>query len=180
MKSSNKCLVTGTGSGGTNLVTEYVRALGKFDFTEQVEDRTFFDYKKYPDRYATKLVVETTGFSLLNLRRVLDKNQDMSVVVAVRHPVDCCLSKIYRGLSRDIGGDSNPECDNPASRPVVAVRYFKYLCDVLLILTGAYSDRLTLVNLENTLQHPEAVARFLCDKFGVEYQDEMKEAYKNN
>ena len=40
----DRCLITGTDQGGTNLLTEFVKATELFDFTEQVEDRGFFFY----------------------------------------------------------------------------------------------------------------------------------------
>ena len=98
-----RLLVTGCGSGGTNLGLELVRSLNFFDVLEgshgkgTVEDRQFFTKLRegtLSENAATKLATESSPIDRNTILKALDEFEDLRVLFVFRNPVDTCLSKI--------------------------------------------------------------------------------------
>jgi len=168
-----KALITGAGRGGTNLLCEFVRATKKFNFTEKVEDRTFFDRQSFPNGYATKLATENKSFTKENISRVLNENKDMVVFVAIRHPVDCCLSKIYRAIT---------DCKKipPDGTVDGAVQAIHHMNNIVTYLVNNFESRILILRMKDLLQKTEESCKWICFFLNIKYHPIMLLAYKNN
>jgi hypothetical protein len=158
-------------------LTEYVNATGLFKFTPQVEDREFFG-RKLPPHYATKLATENEGFTPDALAQRLDAYPDMVVFFSKRHPVDCCLSKIVRGQTKDDGGDCEVVC--PDGTVDGAMMAMLHADSVLQMLRSYYPTRLCEVKLEELVLNTALMCKVICEFLDVEVPDDMTEAYKRN
>lgn len=172
-----KALITGCGRGGTNLLCEYVRATNLFVFTAKVEDRTFFTRSQFHRKYATKLATENFGFSIENLERVLYEHEDFYIFFSLRHPIDCCMSKIYRGRPREEGGDCSDYC--PDASIEGAVYAYKHMYNILNFLK-TFTPNLYIFKMEDVITQTEQVCRKICSILETTYQKQMLTAYQNN
>ena len=92
-----RLIVTGCGSGGTNLGIEFVRSLGHFNFFGNPEDQNFLSKLKdgkLPENAVTKLATESSSIHKTTLIDALDNFEDIKILFMFRNPVDNCLSKI--------------------------------------------------------------------------------------
>lgn len=103
-----RLLVTGCGSGGTNLAIELIRSLNHFHLSGNPEDRGFLanlikSFSKedhWKNARATKIATENLSVDLDKLMQCFKLDAEFRVVFMFRHPVDTCLSKIaspFRG-----------------------------------------------------------------------------------
>ena len=99
-----RVLISGTGRGGTNLLTELVRKITTLTFTKDVEDRKFFLKPTIRGNYGTKLTMDHPTFTIARARQALTTYPDLRILFSVRHPLDNCLSKIVRGQKASEGG----------------------------------------------------------------------------
>jgi len=150
-----KLLVTGCGRGGTNLGIELARSFGVFNVTPKVEDRDFFSHTPLPSKYATKLATENTNFTIENIEKMLRENPDLHILFMIRHPVDTCLSKIYRGRPMSQGGDSTVEETAADGTPTGAAKAIKNMVDIYSYLFKHRRNRLCVVKMENLIAEPE-------------------------
>lgn len=173
-----KALITGAGRGGTNLLCEFVRATGKFIFSENVEDRSFFKYREIPKHYGTKLATENKDFDIINISRMVHNHPDLFIFFSIRHPIDCCLSKIYRGRPKKEGGDcSKIPPDGTLTGSIFAL---KHMFHILTFLQQQFSDRVFIFKMEDLILDTENQCRKICEIVNVEMKPSMLEAYKNN
>ena len=172
-----RCLVTGASRSGTNLLTEYVRAAGVHDFTEGVEDRTFFK-RGLPEGYGTKLATENAGYTCEALHERMTTYPDLQVFFSLRHPVDCCVSKMARQRHVSIGGD-HTEPRPSATCDEVLIEVLR-ADDVLQMLTDEFPSRLFKVKMEDIVLHTWDVCYCICKSLGVRVPDNMHLAHRNN
>jgi hypothetical protein len=161
-----RVLISGTGRGGTNLLTEFVKKISDINFTEEVEDREFFN-RNLPENYGTKLTIDHKTFTYNSIRRKLNQYPDLKILFAVRHPIDNCLSKVVRGQPASHGGDKVTENVSDDGVPEAAVQAIKDLYLIMSQLTQAYQGRVEFVRLESLIQNPHAVAAFLSSFLGI-------------
>ena len=142
-------LVTGTGHSGGNWVTEIINLSGKYNFTEFVEDRNLFNHIVLPDRYGTKLAIENFGVNIRNLKKLLESNPNLKIVYTLRHPVDNCLSMIYRATPAEENEKfSGRWLDyHPTGTTIGAVKDIEYSQMILDFLKAEYPDRVLVVKL---------------------------------
>ncbi len=174
----DRCLVTGTGQGGTNLLVEYVRVTNLFEFTDHVEDRRFFFHKELPEGYGTKLAVENPGYTEDNFVAMMRRYPAMVVMFALRHPVDCCLSKVFRGQLKSRGGDCDVE--DPGANVEIAIARYRAMLHVLATSQDQFKDRTFSFRMEDIIEHPRQTAQKICAALGTASDDEFAGAYKNN
>ena len=174
-----KILVTGTGRGGTNLVTELIRYMKIVIFTPQVEDRSFFDSSILSNNYGTKLAVDNMKFNVLNIKKMMDNNHDLFVVFSLRHPIDNALSKIVRGQPQSKGGDSTTEERAPDGTIEGAVAAIQFMYEIYLYLQENYPERLLVVKMEDLILEPKATAERVCDYFNTKFNDDILDFHKN-
>lgn len=175
-----KILVTGAGRGGTNLVTELIRASNLVKFTEEVEDRNFFKHKKLPDNYGTKLATENKGFTIESIDKVLKNNPDLYVVFSLRHPIDNCLSKIVRGQPKSRGGDSNVEEIAPDATIKGSIKAIKHMFIIYDFLNQSYNNRLITVKMEDLFNNLDDIINRLVEKFNINDTNDMRNFYQKN
>ena len=92
-----KLLVTGCGSGGTNLAIEFVRSLDYFEVSGSPEDTGFLCDLRAGELHknaATKLATESNPINRTAIVEALENFEDLRVLFMFRNPVDNCLSKI--------------------------------------------------------------------------------------
>jgi LPS sulfotransferase NodH len=174
-----RCLVTGAGRSGTNLLTEHVRAAGVFEFTRRVEDRTFFDHE-LPPGYATKLATENKGFTAERLLKRMSQYPDLCIIFSMRHPVSLCMAKIVRGQKRSQGGDTAGEVvcpDGVTSGAIAAVRHADAMYEAA---RQAHTHRVFSLHMENLVKAPHAACCFICKFLGTDVPDKMQGAQKNS
>ncbi len=178
-----KALVTGCGRGGTNLVCEYVRATEAFEFTKAVEDRKFFNHKELPEGYGTKLATEHKGFTLQAIEDVLERDSDLHIFFALRHPADACLSKVYRGRPLSDGGGCNVysrDAVPPDGTVNGAIKAVRHMANIYEGLQASWGYRVHAVRMEDLIQHPEWTCRDICSIAGVQYTEAIRDAWQNN
>lgn len=172
----DQVLITGPGRGGGNITTEIVRASGYYNFTEQVEDRNFFNHDKLPDRYGTKLATENKGFTHTNVVNVMHWNHGLKVLFAFRHPTANCMSKIVRGQPSSLGGDGEDQLA-PDATVIGAIEAVNYAYDLFVDLVRAYPKRVEYVKLEDYLIFPPQVVNKVVRFLGIPKNDEMVKAH---
>ncbi len=179
MKSHGRVLITGAGHTGGNWVTEIVNLSGAFRFTEQVEDRELFNRGPLPEGYGTKLATDNAGMYPENLGRLLDAHPDLKVVFTLRHPIDTCLSKIYRATPSD-ENEPAPDMLNYSFDGTVlgAVKSIEFMYTVMSFLRSNYPDRVLFVKLEDLIADAEREVDRICAFLEIDKIPEMLEAYK--
>jgi len=145
-----RILISGTGRGGTNLLTELVKKITDVKFTEQVEDRSFFSRQLTQD-YGTKLAIDHPTFTPVSLANKMAQYCDLNVIFSIRHPVDNCLSKIVRGQPASLGGDKNTENISDDGHPLSAIMAVKNLYTVISRAKSTYPNRVMVVKMENII-----------------------------
>ena len=171
-----RVLVTGAGRGGTNWVTELVRASGQFNFTKFIEDHSFISQTTPPAGYGTKMATEFKGFSYEMLIQKLDQFPDLLVIFALRHPYDLAMSKVYRGRLRSEGGDTEVDSSEPADTPATAVAAIKYMASIYQQVSQEYGDRVLAVKLEDLILRISKVIIDVCRFLRIDATPEMWEA----
>jgi len=179
-KNIGQVLVTGTGHSGGNWVTEIINLSGKYRFTEFVEDRTLFSYDTLPPAYGTKLAIENYGVNIRNLKRLLDTNSNLKIVYTLRHPVDNCLSMIYRAIPAEENETfSGRWLDyHPTGTTIGAVKDIEYSQMILDFLKSEYPDRVLVVKLEDLIRNTEREVDKICEFLDIPKNEKMLEAYK--
>ena len=173
-----RVLISGAGHSGTNLATQLVVATQKFNFTYMVEDRMFFVRKDLPPGYATKLAVENDGFTVTNISKVLDRFEDLKIIFSLRHPVDRCLSHIYRGRPASVGGDSWEEVFDPNATFVNSPLNLRYMVMLLLRIEDIFADRVLRMPMELIITDVRKAANLICEFLDVSFTDAMLEPWK--
>lgn len=175
-----KLLVTGPGHSGGNWVTEIARATGKFNFTEEVEDRTFFFTPHLPDSYATKLATDNLGFYWENIYKMMACNEDLYIIFTTRHPIDNCLSKIARGVPKE-GNEPVPNLLVYSWEATLngAIKSIEIAYSLYSILEKVFPERVLRVRLEDLIKGTEGATLQVCKFLDVPYKEEYCEAYKN-
>jgi len=175
-----KLLITGAGHSGGNWVTEIARATGAFNFTKEVEDRTFFFRNELPERYATKLATDNLGFYWENIHRMMDKNPDLHIILVQRHPIDNCLSKIARSIPSE---DNEPVPDSFHyswdGTMIGCIKAIELAYSLCRIFEHAYNNRFLTVKLEDLVRTPVEATKTICEFLDVEFKPEFVNAYKN-
>lgn len=175
-----RLLVTGPGHSGGNWVTEIARATGLYKFTDVVEDRTLFFVSELCDGYATKLATDNLGVSIPNVVALLQKYPDMKILFTVRHPVDNCLSKIYRGQPIEGNEPFNSLLEFSWDATVHgSVKSIEIAFSLLLYLLSNYRNRVFVVKLEDLILNTEEATRNICRFVGAEFSKELLSAYRN-
>lgn len=174
-----KLLVTGPGRGGTNWLIEIIRSSNVFNVTKVVEDRKFFNHKKLPNNYATKLTTENEGFSWDNLNKQLQCFPDLKILFIFRHPVANCMAKIYRGQPKSKGGDGTNNLAGDATVKA-SVKAVKKAFKIYTKTYNRYLDRVLLVRLEDLIKDLESEINRICKFLNIEKNPTMMSAHKNN
>jgi len=159
-------LITGAGRGGTNLLTEIVRASGNFSFTRKVEDRDFFKYDVLPYSYCTKLATENPSFDLLDNINIFDKYPELYVIFSIRHPVSTCMSKIVRGSS-----------DGTVDSSIKAVHRMFSIYNKLVSFD---KDRVFHIKMEDIIENISLEVDKLCLFLGIKKNKSMLTPQKFN
>lgn len=175
-----RVIITGPGRGGTNWVTEIVRASEKFKFTKAVEDRTLFEKKRpLPDKYGTKLATENVGFNEENIDKLMRFWDDMRLIFVFRHPIANCMAKIYRGQPSSRGGDGADKFAGDATAPT-AIKAVKHAYDMYVFTKKRYPDRVTFIKLEDLILNNKSTVDYICQFLSIPPINAMYSAYKNN
>jgi len=175
--------ITGSGRSGTTIHLELLRTYCP-DVTvhKDVEDRQLFkrDPTTLPLTYAVKLT--TNWYDLADIKTFMEANPNMKVIYTQRDPRDIVISKMYRGLPRDLGGDGSNQLSADAT-PQGAISDMQHAWDVYTFLRETHPTRLLVVKLEDTILNTaaqiERIARFLNLKY-VPFTGEvpMRDNYK--
>jgi len=173
-------LITGTGHSGGNWVTEIVNLSGEYKFTEAVEDRNLFSYNVLPDGYATKLAIENYFVNIKNLDRLLKANPNLKIIYTMRHPVDNCLSMIYRAIPAEENEkfSGNWIDYHPTGTRIGAIKDIEYSQMILDFLKEKYNDRVLVVKLEDLIEDTEGEVDKICKFLEIPKNSKMLEAYK--
>lgn len=174
-----RLLISGCGRGGTNLVTEMLRSLNIVNFSSAVEDRSLFN-KIIPEKYATKLAIENTCATLENMTEHMFRYKDLHIVLALRNPIDNCMSKIVRGQKMSDGGDSKVEILCGDADPAVAIDIVKLLYTYISTLQNRFSKRVHVVKMEDLIIEPEITIKNICKTFDIKYDPKMLSFSSNN
>jgi hypothetical protein len=175
-----KILVTGAGRGGTNLATELVRSLNIVNFTTDVEDRKLFEYDVIPNNYGTKLATENRGYNIENSNKLMSDNDDIFVVFVTRHPIDNCLSKIYRGRPKSKGGDSSVEEIASDGTKEGSVKSIKHMYSIYDFLYKNFNNRFIHIKMEDIIINKENEIVKICEYFNVGNTTNSSDFFKNN
>ena len=175
-----RVVITGPGRGGTNWVTEVVRASGVFNFTKQVEDRKLFlRNDTLPDNYGTKLSTENEGVNVKNLSTLMNLYDDLYIIFTFRNPVANCMAKIYRGRPSSVGGDGSNivSADGTVDTAIKAV---SYSYKVYTKMKSLYLSRVHIVKLEDLILHNKEAVDGICNFLSISSNNDMYNAHKNN
>lgn len=171
-----RILISGTSRSGTCLLTEVVRGLDIVNFSKRVEDRKFFEYEKLPENYGTKLT--TNYHTLEDLKRVMNKYQDLYLVFTLRHPIDVVLSKIRREQRKSDGGDREREDITSIGTVETAIFSIKDFYKKYKFIINHYPGRSHSVKLENLLLLPEITINKVSDFFQVKSTEKAFKFYE--
>jgi len=185
-----KVLITGSGRGGTNLLTELIRKITDLNFTSYVEDRSFFK-KELPENYATKLSTEHPTFTIENLEKKIKNNNDLKICIVLRHPIDNCLSKIYRGRPKNEGGDKLINVISKDGTEKSCVEAIKKTYSILSFLNQKYKDKILVVTMEDIITKTDSVVLKISNFLNIKPKEHIgfqkfnrniyqKKRYKNN
>jgi len=157
-----RVLISGTGRGGTNLLTELVRKITTLTFTEDVEDRRFFLNPSIRDNYGTKLTMDHPTFTIDRARQALTAYPDLKILFSVRHPLDNCLSKIVRGQKASDGGDKVTENISADATVPTALRAIEDLYQYIQALASSHPSQIVVVKMEDVITNTEKVVEILA------------------
>jgi len=181
MDQYKRVIVTGGGRGGTNWITEILRISNYYKFTTNVEDRQILGHDNLYAGYATKLATENKMMTFENINMLLKRYDDLKLVFSVRHPIDHCISKIYRGRPSSQGGDGSDQYapDSTIAGSIAAVNYVYTLYKQL---KNVYPNRIIFVKLENliNINNRRIQINKLCEFLHIEFNNNMLLAHKNN
>lgn len=188
-----RILVLGVGQGGTCPLLEVVRGLDIVSFTEEVEDRGFFEYKVFPQDYGTKLTTDCLkknkitiagNFSFFseNLERLMRKHADLYVVFSLRHPVDVFMANLVRGQKPSDGGDGDRKRNRMSDSGTINGSLFaiSHAHNVYKNIVSLFPERIITVKLEDLVLTPEIEVKKIAKFFGVEPTQRAYEFYKHN
>lgn len=174
-----RVLITGSGHSGGNWATEIINLSGAFQFTEAVEDRDLFWREFLPERYGTKLATDNIGMYPENLERLLSRYTDLRVVFTLRHPIDTCLSKIFRSTpareNEPVGDMLDYSWDGTVNG---SIKSMEQMYTVYSFLKRRYSDRTLFVKLEDLLTDRQKEIERICRFLGIQRNPQMDEAYR--
>lgn len=171
-----RILVSGTGRSGTCWVGGIVMASGQFQFSRYIEDRCFFLHPQLPESYATKLTTENKGFTSTALIDRMNGYPDLNVIWALRHPVDCVLAKIVRGLPKSQnphGYSMNVTSDTPCS----AIMAMLHSHSVYKAVLASFPSRIYSVKLESLIRETDSTVNMLSMFLGCEPNERMYSAH---
>ncbi len=174
-----KILITGPGHSGTNWATEIVNLSGKFHFTKSVEDRELFFKESLPKGYGTKLATDNIGMYPENLDKLMQKSENLKIIFTMRHPVDNCLSKIYRATPSN-EHEPSPDMINYSWDGTVngAIKSIEHAYTIYSYLTTHYPDRILPVKLEDLITNTEFEVNRICNFLNIPKNEKMLEAYR--
>jgi len=177
----NKCLITGTGRSGTCLTSAAVESLQFFNFKfngSASEDRALFTYSLLPNKYATKLTTDHKSFTLDNFCKLIDKNNDLIVIFSIRHPYDCCLSQMFRGLPKKYGGDCYEKAPN--CNVDIAIKRVLYSIELYNAAKSLFGERIFLSKMEDLLLGKSYLLNNVCRLCGIKSDFDLHTIYKFN
>jgi len=163
-----RVLISGTGRGGTNLLTELSRKITTISFTDEVEDRNLFLHANLPADYGTKLTVDHPTFTLQRALTHLEKYEDLHILFAVRHPIDNCLSKILRGRPASQGGDKVTENISADATLPASIQAIRDLYEYIEVLQTEYPQRVCVVRMEDVIQETQKIVDELGEFLNIE------------
>lgn len=164
-------IILGCGRSGTNLLLEILRGSDELQATSMIEDKNFAKSKcKYPDNYLSKC--DTVYFDWSKLKYTLELNPRMKVLWCMRHPNDMCLSKIYRGQPRSLGGD----CDTLADDATISgcEKDIRYMWNIHKNLINNYAYRTKTVKMESVILDFDNTIHSVCRFLGISYNPKME------
>jgi len=157
-----RVLISGTGRGGTNLLTELVRKITTLTFTKDVEDRKFFLKPTIRGNYGTKLTMDHPTFTIARARQALTTYPDLRILFSVRHPLDNCLSKIVRGQKASEGGDKVTENISADATVPAALSAIEDLYRYIQALASTHPSQIVVVKMEDVITDTEKVVEALA------------------
>ena len=172
-----KILITGPGRGGTNWLTEIVRASSVFEFAKIVEDREFFNKNILPNLYGTKLATENKGFTWKALDKIMELNLDLFVMFSVRHPISNCMSKIVRGRPASQGGDSVVELIAPDATIQGATTAVLDMFSIYVEAKNKYPNRVLVIRMEDLITNLRIEIDTICKFLNINFTHSMLEAH---
>lgn len=164
-----RVIVSGTGRGGTNLLTELVRKItkGNVSFSQHVEDRKIFLNKIIKENYGTKLTIDHPTFTIKNAKKMLTQHKDLKILFSVRRPIDNCLSKIVRGQKYSGGGDKTTENVSADGTVETSFLSIKKLYSFINELKNSHPKQIIVVKMEDVIEKTEKVANRLFKFFNI-------------
>ena len=173
-------VITGCGRSGTNLLLEIVRAAENSTFTKTVEDRGFFNHKKLPLDYGSKIAVEWDAMTIDSMMHVMEVNKKLKVLFSFRHPYDVILSKVYRGRPRSQGGDNDSEETAKDGTVEVAAEYVNKSWAIYHALATKHPNRVKPVRMEDILMNTRNTVSFIAKSLAIAVNPNMHEPWKHN
>ena len=191
-----KLIVTGCGSGGTNLGIEFVRSLDHFNLFGKPEDPKFLSTLKngkLPENAATKLATESSPIHKTALADALDNFEDLRLLFMFRNPVDTCISKVdspwrnQKGIPIDCIKIDPPTLDNAPSLEeliadtalytksiddhlvVGAVQAVKNMYQIYFLCKSRHPDRVYEIKMEDIILDRQKVRKDFSQWIGIEY-----------
>lgn len=172
-----KVLVTGVSRSGTNWVTEIALCSDVAPFTDPVEDRLFFS-RPLPKDYGTKLCVDNKHFWLVSLGYQMELYPDLKVIFCLRHPYSTALANMYRSSPGQI--DHDDLIQFAVWTPYTVHAMLIHAQQVHAYLHRNYGGRVHDVRLEDLIGDTEATVAGLASYLGVEPNEGMLTAYRQN
>lgn len=170
-----KVIVVGGGRSGTNMALEMLRASGQFKASEPPENKTIFKQGTflYGSNYLTKC--DTFYIDINSLNSSLLKDKNIKIVFTIRDPRDMAMSKLYRGLPFEKGGDC-PELSYDATpdRCIETLYHMMFIYDFLMKNFWSVTK---LIKMEDIILKTKNVVEDLCKWIGIEFNPEMCHFY---
>lgn len=191
-----KLLVTGCGSGGTNLAIEFVRSLDYFEVSGSPEDTGFLcDLRagKLHKNAATKLATESNPINRTAIVEALEDFEDLRVLFMFRNPVDNCLSKIMdpwrntKSIPLDCINIESVELENFASIEKLidgtahysksikdhlaagAIQAVKNMYQIYFLCKSQHSDRVYEIKMEDMILDRKKIRKEFSEWIGIDY-----------
>jgi len=163
-------LVLSCGRTGTNMLLEIMRGSSKLTATQVAEHKQLFrSCPKLPDDYLSKC--DTCYIdNLLQVKKVLDKNENLKILWTIRDLRDCALSKIYRGQP---GNDCHELADDASFKGCLQdIERMKQIYD---FIKAMYPERILLVKMEDIISNFEDTMLNVSTFSEVPYEKAMKD-----